>query len=372
MKRLLSERQRVNCDPQSSGSKSKQLTTTLTKLVSGVILGVLAPVHLAQAAVAKSDPIDIGKEAYSLLSSAIAAYSARSGLINQDISRSKSSDQDNNVQELVFANQPIPSRFSKSLIAKALPAEQSYEDPATAKLEFEPVADLSNVSEVIKPVLLKREGTNQPVALNVLTTIKPLNLLAMEIKVFNDKNSNSDPNDQPSKISSQLLEKLDIGLEVIASTTGLAPELPSLIAKVYLPDTSDYGLSSNFVWPAQGLLSSGFGWRWGRLHQGIDIAAPVGTPIWAAASGIVDFAGWNNGGYGNLVDIRHANGAITRYAHLSAIYVKRGQSVNQSQVIAAMGSTGFSTGPHLHFEIRPNGRSAMNPMTFLARVISRG
>jgi murein DD-endopeptidase MepM/ murein hydrolase activator NlpD len=73
-----------------------------------------------------------------------------------------------------------------------------------------------------------------------------------------------------------------------------------------------------------------------------------------------------------MVDILHPNGTVSRYAHLSAIYVKRGQPVNQSQVIAAMGNTGNSTGPHLHFEIRPNGRAAINPMTFLARVLSRG
>ena len=86
----------------------------------------------------------------------------------------------------------------------------------------------------------------------------------------------------------------------------------------------------------------------------------------AASTGVVDYAGWNDGGYGNMIDIRHPDGTITRYGHLSEIYVKEGQSVSQSQLIAAMGSTGFSTGPHLHFEIRPNGGSAIDPMSFLA------
>jgi murein DD-endopeptidase MepM/ murein hydrolase activator NlpD len=150
------------------------------------------------------------------------------------------------------------------------------------------------------------------------------------------------------------------------STTGVVPELPTLTASAYLPEVNDYGLSTGFIWPADGLLTSGFGWRWGRVHQGIDIAAPTGTPILAAASGVVDFAGWNDGGYGNMIDIRHPDGTITRYGHLNAIYVTEGQSVGQTQVIAAMGSTGFSTGPHLHFEIRPNGGSAIDPMAFLA------
>lgn len=158
--------------------------------------------------------------------------------------------------------------------------------------------------------------------------------------------------------------------EAIANTgkaSPLAPELPELVAKAYLPDSSGYGISTGFVWPAQGTLTSGFGWRWGRVHQGIDIAGPTGTPILAAAAGTVEYAAWNDGGYGNMVDIRHDDGTVTRYAHLNAILVKQGQPVNQSQLIAEMGSTGFSTGPHLHFEIRPNGGRAVDPMAFFAR-----
>ncbi len=148
----------------------------------------------------------------------------------------------------------------------------------------------------------------------------------------------------------------------------LAPELPALNAANFLPEPSNHNLSDGFVWPASGIVTSGFGWRWGRLHQGIDIAAPVGTPIWAAASGVVQFAGWNDGGYGYMIDILHANGTVTRYAHMNALYVKAGQRVQQSQVIGEMGSTGYSTGPHLHFEVRPNGGVAINPMTYLAGV----
>ncbi len=156
------------------------------------------------------------------------------------------------------------------------------------------------------------------------------------------------------------------------SASPLAPKLPQLQAAAYLPNAPDYGLGSGFVWPAQGVLTSGFGWRWGRIHQGIDIAAPIGTPIYAAASGTVEYAGWNDGGYGNMIDIRHADGTITRYAHLNAVYVRAGQTVSQAQPIAAMGSTGFSTGPHLHFEIRPRGGSAVNPMPFLAQATRVG
>ena len=148
--------------------------------------------------------------------------------------------------------------------------------------------------------------------------------------------------------------------------SGVTPQLPQLTASAYLPDVNDYGLSTGFIWPADGVFTSGFGWRWGRIHAGIDIAAPIGTPILAAASGVVDYASWSDGGYGNMIDIRHADGTITRYAHMNELYVKEGQTVSQGQTIGAMGSTGFSTGPHLHFEIRPNGGSAIDPMAFLA------
>ncbi len=148
--------------------------------------------------------------------------------------------------------------------------------------------------------------------------------------------------------------------------SGLSPQLPQLTASAYLPDVQDYGLSTGFIWPADGVFTSGYGWRWGRIHAGIDIAAPVGTPILAAASGVIEYATWNDGGYGNMIDIRHADGTITRYAHMNELYVKEGQTVSQGQTIGAMGSTGFSTGPHLHFEIRPNGGSAIDPMAFLA------
>ena len=120
-----------------------------------------------------------------------------------------------------------------------------------------------------------------------------------------------------------------------------------------------------WIWPTQGVFSSGYGWRWGRMHKGIDIANNVGTPILAARSGQVESAGWNDGGYGYLVELRHADGSLTRYAHNSRILVRPGDQVNQGSVISLMGSTGRSTGPHLHFEILPPGRGAMNPLQFL-------
>ncbi|MGL5837167.1 MAG: peptidoglycan DD-metalloendopeptidase family protein [Sphingorhabdus sp.] len=120
---------------------------------------------------------------------------------------------------------------------------------------------------------------------------------------------------------------------------------------------------------AVGMMSSGFGYRsdpftgGGAMHNGLDFKGPMGTPILAAANGLVTFAGWQ-GGYGNTIEITHANGLVTRYAHMSGFTVSLGQNVARGVQIGRMGSTGRSTGPHLHFEVRVNG-GAINPMKFL-------
>lgn len=143
----------------------------------------------------------------------------------------------------------------------------------------------------------------------------------------------------------------------------VSPEVPPLApGERYLPDS--YRMNG-YIWPSKGVLTSGYGWRWGRMHRGIDIAGPIGTPIFAAAPGVVDYADWNAGGYGYLVDIRHPDGSLTRYAHNNRLLVREGQKVRQGQQIAEMGSTGYSTGPHLHFEIHPSGQGAVNPMAYL-------
>jgi murein DD-endopeptidase MepM/ murein hydrolase activator NlpD len=128
---------------------------------------------------------------------------------------------------------------------------------------------------------------------------------------------------------------------------------------------------NGYIWPAKGVLTSGYGWRWGRMHRGIDIAGPIGTPIVAAASGVVTEAGWNSGGYGNLVEIQHSDGSLTLYAHNSRVLVGKGQRVEQGQQVAEMGSTGYSTGPHLHFEVHPPGKGAVNPLAYLPPKRSR-
>ena len=121
--------------------------------------------------------------------------------------------------------------------------------------------------------------------------------------------------------------------------------------------------SGNFIWPVNGPIVSPFGMRWGRLHAGVDIAVPSGTPIRAAAGGTVAIAGWV-GGYGNYTCINHGGGIATCYGHQTSIGVSVGQSVKQGQVIGASGCTGHCLGPHVHFEVRINGQP-VDPMGYL-------
>ncbi len=156
--------------------------------------------------------------------------------------------------------------------------------------------------------------------------------------------------------------------------------VPSSSGGISWPETPEYESPTNttphqqpfrgsfqqtYIWPAQGVFSSGYGWRWGRMHKGIDVANNVGTPIVAVQRGRVSFAGWHDGGYGYLVELIHEDGTMTRYAHNSRLLVQQGQEVEQGQVISQMGSTGRSTGPHLHFELHPPGQGAVNPLGFL-------
>ena len=148
--------------------------------------------------------------------------------------------------------------------------------------------------------------------------------------------------------------------------------VPGMSGGLSWPELPDFGQLrrpqlSGYLWPAKGTLTSGYGWRWGRMHRGIDVANSVGTPIIAAADGKVVFSGWSSGGYGYLVELAHSDGSKTRYAHNSALLVKKGQRVIQGTAIARMGSTGRSTGPHLHFEIIKPGLGAVNPVRHLTR-----
>jgi murein DD-endopeptidase MepM/ murein hydrolase activator NlpD len=159
--------------------------------------------------------------------------------------------------------------------------------------------------------------------------------------------------------------------EFLHEAAGLARASSALAAQIrsaqsassYSPPSDVTPSAAGFIWPVNGPVTSGFGMRWGRMHEGIDIGVASGTPIHAAASGGVIYAGWMSG-YGNLVVIDHGRGISTAYAHQSSIAVGNGQVVSQGQTIGYVGCTGHCFGPHLHFEVRING-SPVDPLGYL-------
>lgn len=155
--------------------------------------------------------------------------------------------------------------------------------------------------------------------------------------------------------------------QVLIVPDGVKPEAPAIIAPLlpvaqFSPNVGVNPGTGQFIWPTTGVISQYFSW----YHKAIDIANPTYPPIIAADSGVVIVAGWvDNTGYGNRVMIDHGNGYITLYGHMSRIIVSVGQRVGKGQLIGYVGSTGRSTGPHLHFEIRRKGGGFYNPLDFL-------
>ncbi|MBF2065489.1 MAG: M23 family metallopeptidase [Calothrix sp. C42_A2020_038] len=136
----------------------------------------------------------------------------------------------------------------------------------------------------------------------------------------------------------------------------------TILLSISTPATPIADLNTNFIYPAKGVISRGFR---KFQHEGIDIAGATGTPIYAAAAGKVIKAGWDDWGLGNALSIQHPNGKVTVYGHNHRLLVSKGQQINQGQIIAEMGSTGNSSGPHLHFEIYTSQRVAVDPISFL-------
>ncbi|MEY4529519.1 MAG: hypothetical protein RLZZ156_240, partial [Deinococcota bacterium] len=197
-------------------------------------------------------------------------------------------------------------------------------------------------------------GFNEPLEIPV-TEDSPLIDPALESPFFDA----TAPESKPTAPSDLAPEDIEI----------IIPDNQSAASVKPTPDAPTFSRSEKLLWPLSGTMTSRFGWRslrGNRYHTGIDLAAPTGTRVYAALSGQVEFAGWNRQGYGYLVIIRGWDNRRYYYGHNSRLQVKKGQWVRQGQVISRVGSTGFSTGPHLHFEIRV-GNSARNPLAYLPR-----
>lgn len=173
------------------------------------------------------------------------------------------------------------------------------------------------------------------------------------------------------RVRARMLATIEVDRDHIEHDTGrlrdqsfaLAKRIAEIQGVPYAEPSDITPSAAGFTWPTSGRITSGFGPRWGRMHQGLDIGAPTGRPITAAMSGKVIVAGYS-GGYGNLVVIDHGGGLSTAYAHQSRIAVGVGDPVTQGGLVGHVGSTGHSTGPHLHFEVRVNG-VARDPLPYL-------
>ncbi|MBS1892833.1 MAG: peptidoglycan DD-metalloendopeptidase family protein, partial [Actinobacteria bacterium] len=174
--------------------------------------------------------------------------------------------------------------------------------------------------------------------------------------------------DRQSTLDQVEVEADHFGANVRALQQKISEEITQASSSVPLPAGPAAGgiSSSGLIWPVEGVITSGFGPRWGSFHPGIDIGVPEGTPIKAAASGTVVLmqSEAESGGYGNYTCIDHGGGLSTCYAHQSSFATSLGAAVGQGEVIGYSGNTGMSTGPHLHFEVRVNGEP-QDPLGYL-------
>ena len=251
-------------------------------------------------------------------------------------------------------------RYVDSLMADVTKARQKYQPTTVAyKLDARSIQTVSTLPTPSLPKVLPSPSIVNPDLRSASTSrgLTPVPFQSVpEIK---------------ASIAPRVVARASVGADAYAPLVQasarqmVSPAMPTIgAADSYLPGGKG-GAVNGLIWPARGVLSSGYGQRWGRPHRGIDIAAPIGTPVVAAAPGIIGYSGYNDGGFGYLVEVDHADGTMTRYAHNSRLLVKAGQQVNQGEQISEMGSTGFSTGPHVHFEVHPGGKGAVNPIAYL-------
>ncbi|HEY9763842.1 MAG TPA: peptidoglycan DD-metalloendopeptidase family protein [Trichocoleus sp.] len=274
-------------------------------------------------------------------------------------------------QRLAIKESPVADATDVATLPQSLPLNEvtqtaGQRDPHVTNL----IAEIRAMQRQ-RTVAIAPSNPEQPTQIAAVTSLRNNQGSTVEAAPVNPEFApEAAPQSKPTTPAPELLAAAPLSPEAYAPVmdvpTGrtVSPDLPVLPnADQYLPEAPNR--FDGYIWPARGVLSSGYGPRWGRMHRGVDIAGPVGTPIFAAANGVVVRSGWNSGGYGNLVDIQHPDGSMTRYGHNSRLLVRAGQQVRQGQQIAEMGSTGYSTGPHLHFEIHIPGNGTVNPVAYL-------
>lgn len=264
--------------------------------------------------------------------------------------------------------QGILDRYCDENTVSAAFAQET--EVVTSYISDELVTDAATLASMLDP-----ENTASPWALTVVTheSMESLEALPFEEVVTYDENAWSDEVTVTQEgVEGQRLNTytvvLENGAEVsryLSQSNILVPPVNRAVTVGAIPG-SRTDSTGTYIWPTTGVITSPFGSReisvGSTNHKGVDIGNKIGTDVWAADGGTVIYAQDSKGSYGNFIKIQHDNGVVTCYAHLSEILVSVGDKVAQGEVIAKMGNTGRVTGPHLHFEIRPDGVTAVNPI----------
>lgn len=219
---------------------------------------------------------------------------------------------------------------------------------------------VSSIKNETKSKIVKANTSRDGNSVHKIVSGDTLSSIAMKYKVSLKKITEANSNLNLSKL--QINQPVIIPTNKIDRNGSRSRNIRLASRSLSIKTTEKGTYSGRFFWPASGEFSSGFGQRGFRPHRGIDIAAAVGTPIMSVMDGTVIYTGWESG-YGMSVEIKHPNGLVTRYAHCSQIFVSKGQKVEGGEKIAAMGTTGHVTGPHLHFEVLVNGVQ-VNPRNY--------
>ncbi len=236
-----------------------------------------------------------------------------------------------------------------------------YEDVDATDIHFIGKADIKEeyvLKEALKDKATAFELLKEKAIVETVVKTGYYETVPYETETLEDENLYVDEIviESPGKEGKKFVEYTEHKLNGVSDTEVLTGDffLEGTEKKVVRKGTKPYPKGEAigiFRQPVKGYISSHFGARWGRTHKGIDVAAPFNEPIFASDGGEVIYAGWM-GGYGNLIQIDHKNGYVTYYAHCSKLHVKAGDKVAKGDFIADVGSTGNSTGPHLHFEVR--------------------
>lgn len=211
------------------------------------------------------------------------------------------------------------------------------------------------------------EGVTDADLNDLITTLNAVGKLAGTLDAAGASSGAETPDGTDLRVILDPLEALSSALSIVSPESLVDVDLSDAVSSVRMsPVRGQTADGRTVVFPTSGRFTSGYGARWGATHEGIDIADPVGTPVLAVMDGEVISAGPASG-FGQWVRIRHDDGSISVYGHVNTVDVPVGQRVTAGDQIATIGNEGRSTGPHLHFEIRPTGNGPADPVGWFAR-----